>query len=354
MRTNTVLRGIGVVLGLALIAGAFVLAYVITPDYVKRLPDDTDVTRSYTGTFKTLIDAQEVAKGNLAAAIKRDVPMAVERTVKTEKTSGDKALVSDSRSTTAAGNPVEKTDWKYAVDRKTLEAIADHPADWEVVDAQGLTVSWPLDAKKKTYTGWRPETQTTTPLTYARTESKSGVSTYVYEAKLPPTRITDSQVLASLPPAVPQSTLALVARLGTLPPEAAQQFAALLPTLGDPVPLAYTLESSDTFWIHAETGIVVDTQRTQKRVAGVITPGTGAFVPLLPVSDVSYQQTPKSVEDAADDAEDAHDGIMLVGTILPIVLGVVGALVIAASLLIRRRRPRETPAPPANTPPANA
>lgn len=102
MRTNTVLRGIGVVVGLALIASAFVLAYVITPDYVKRLPDDTDVTRSYTGTFRTLVDAQEVAKGNIAAAIKRDVPMAVERTVKTEKTSGNKALVSDSRTTTAA------------------------------------------------------------------------------------------------------------------------------------------------------------------------------------------------------------------------------------------------------------
>lgn len=348
MRTNTVLRGIGVVVGLALIASAFVLAYVITPDYVKRLPDDTDVTRSYTGTFRALVDAQEVAKGNLAAAIKRDVPMAVERTVKTEKTSGNKALVSDSRTTTAAGNQVEKTDWKYAVNRKTLESTTSHPADWAVIDAQGLTVSWPLDAKKKTYTGWRPETQTTTPLTYTRTETKSGVSTYVYEAHLPPTRITDSQVLASLPPAVPQATLALVAQLGTLSPTARQQFAALLPTLGDPVPLAYTLESADTFWIHAETGIVVDTQRSQQRVAGVIAPGSGAFLPLLPVSDVSYQQTPKSVDDAADDANDAHDGIMLVGTILPIVVGVVGALLIAAVLLIRRRRPRGTPTPPAD------
>lgn len=217
-----------------------------------------------------------------------------------------------------------------------------------MTDAQGLTVSWPLDAKKKTYTGWRPETQTTTPLTYARTETKSGVSTYVYEAHLPPTRITDSQVLASLPPAVPQATLALVGQLGTLSPTARQQFAALLPTLGDPVPLAYTLESADTFWIHAETGIVVDTQRSQQRVAGVIAPGSGAFLPLLPVSDVSYQQTPKSVDAAADDANDAHDGIMLVGTILPIVVGVVGALLIAAVLLIRRRRPRGTPTPPAN------
>ncbi|MFF7249602.1 DUF3068 domain-containing protein [Embleya sp. NPDC008237] len=347
MRTNMLLRGVGIVVGLVLIAGAFVLAYVITPNYLVRLPDDTDAKRSYTGSFRTLLDAQEVAKGNLVTAVKRDVPLAVERTVKVEETSGDTALVSDSRTTTAAGNPVEKTDWRYAVDRKTLQP-AGHPANWTVVDARGLTVSWPFGAKKKTYTGWRPETGTTTPLTYVRTESKSGVDTYVYEAHLPATRITDSQVLAGLPPAVPQATLASVAQLGPLPPATKQQLAALLPTLGNPVPLSYTLESADTFWIEPETGIVIDTKRSQQRVAGVVAPGNGAFLPLLPVSDVVYQQTPGSVKAAADDAEDGHDAIVLVGTILPIVAGVVGALLIAAALLIRRRRPRGTPTPAAD------
>ncbi|MFD0526963.1 porin PorA family protein [Kitasatospora arboriphila] len=179
---------------------AFVLAFFVTPTYVERLPGDTDVTRSYTGSFKTLLDAQEVAKGNLLSAVKRDVPMAVERTVKVLDTTDDTALVSDSRTTTAAYRAVEKTTWQYAVDRKTLEATTDHPSGWTVVDAKGLTVSWPIGAKKQTYTGWRPETGTTTPLTYTRTESRSGVSTYVYLARLPATRITDAQVLAGLPP----------------------------------------------------------------------------------------------------------------------------------------------------------
>lgn len=162
MRTNMVLRGVGVVVGLVLIAGAFVLAFFVTPNYVARLPDDTDANRSYTGTFKTLLDAQEVAKGNLLSAVKRNVPLAIERTVKVRDTSDNTALVSDSRTTTAAGNAVEKTTWQYAVNRKTLEPATDHPASWTVVDAQGLTVSWPFGAKKQTYTGWRPETRTTT------------------------------------------------------------------------------------------------------------------------------------------------------------------------------------------------
>lgn len=352
MRMNTVFRGIGVVVGLALIAAAFVLAYIVTPDYVKRLPSDTDTTRSYAGTFRTLVDAREVAKGNVAGAIKTNVPLSVQRTVKVEKTSGNTALVSDSRTTAAAGTTVEKTDWKYAVNRQTLEATTSHPSGWQVIDAKGLTVSWPLGAQKKTYVGWRPETETTTPLTYTRSESKSGVGTYVYDAHLPPTRITDAQVLASLPPAVPKATLALVGQLGTLTPQAKQQLATLLQTMPDPVPLAYTLESTDTFWIHPETGIVIDTQRAQQRVAGIVDPGSGAFLPLLPVSDVTYQQTPKSVTDAANDAKDAHDLITFLGTTLPVIVGIVGALLIAAVLLIRRRRPRGTATPPPTTPPS--
>jgi len=346
MGMNKVLRGVAVGVGVILIAGAFVLAYVITPNYVARLPGDTDHNRSYAGTFKTLLDAQEVAKGNLVTAVKQNVPLAIERTVKVTDTSGNTALVSDSRTTSAAGNQVEKTTWQYALNRKTLEPATSHPASWTVVDAQGLTVSWPLGAEKKTYTGWRPETKTTTPLTYTRTEDKSGLSTYVYEASLPPTRITDSQVLAGLPPAVPQKTLALVAQLGTLSAASRQQLAALLPTLGDPVPLAYTLQSADTFWIEPETGIVVDTQRNQQRTAGVVAPNGGAFLPLLPVSDVTYQQTPASVKDAASDASDGRDAIQLFGTILPIVAGVVGALLIAGAFLIRRRRTPSAPSAP--------
>ncbi|MEV7182153.1 porin PorA family protein [Kitasatospora sp. NPDC093679] len=351
MRTNMVLRGVGVVVGLVLIAGAFVLAFFVTPTYVERLPGDTDATRSYTGSFKTLLDAQEVAKGNLLSAVKRDVPMAVERTVKVLDTSDGTALVSDSRTTTAAGRAVEKTTWQYAVDRKTLEATTDHPSGWTVVDAKGLTVSWPIGAKKQTYTGWRPETGTTTPLTYARTESRSGVSTYVYLARLPATRITDAQVLAGLPQAVPKSTLALVAQVGTLSAEAKQKLAALLPTLPDPVPLTYTLQSADTFWIEPETGIVVDTQRSQQRTAGVVAPGDGAFLPLLPVSDVSYRQTPASVQDAANDAKDGRNAISLLGTTLPVVLGVVGAVLVALSLLVRRRGNRGGAAPAGPTAP---
>ncbi|MEZ0092197.1 DUF3068 domain-containing protein [Streptacidiphilus sp. EB129] len=348
MQASKVVRVIAGVVGVILIAGAFVLSFVITPDVVARLPSDTNAHRTYTGTFATLLDARAVAEGNLLAAFKQNVPMTVDRSVVVQSTSGDTALVSDSRTTSAQGVPVEKTTWSYALDRKTLEPASSHPKSWSVVNASGLTVSWPLGAKKTTYTGWVPETATTAPVTYSRTETRSGLTTYVYQAGIPATRITDSQVLAGLPPAIPEQTLALAVQVSSAPPAQKAQLAALLPKLGNPVPLAYTLQGADTFWVEPETGVVIDVKRSQQRMAGVVSPVGGTFIPLLPVADVSYQQTSAAVSSAVHDANNGRDAISLFGTILPIVAGVVGALLLAGAFLFGRRRAghgRPTPTP---------
>lgn len=338
---SKVLRGTAIVLGVLLIAAAFVLAFVITPNYVARLPDDTDAKRSYTGTFASILDAQALAQGNSAAAFKHNVPVSVEREVRVLKTSDDSALVSDARTTAAAGTPVEKTVWNFALDRRSLEPVGTHPKDWpDVIDAHGLTVSWPFGADKKSYTGWVPESATTTSVDFRRTENTSGLDAYVYQAKINATRISDAQVLAGLPKALPQSLLKPLAASLPGTAEAKQQLAQLLPTLSDPVPLSYTIAGTDTFWVEPETGVVVDLERTQQRVAGIVVPKSGAFVPLVPVVDVSYRQTPDAVRAAVDDAKDGRSGIRLVGTTLPIVIGVVGALLLLAGLLLRRRRPR--------------
>ncbi len=335
-----VLRTGAVVLGVLLIAAAGVTAFFITPHYVSRLPGDAKAQRSYSGTFKTLLDPQAVAQGNLVAALKQNVPLTVDRSVKVERTSGDTALVSDARTTSAAGTTVEKTLWQYALDRRNLEPVAKHPGDWTVVDAHGLTVSWPIGAKKKTYTGWVPETASTTPVTFTRTENHAGIPTYVYQVNAAPAPIADAQVLAPLPKALPQSLLKLVATLGPLTPEAKLQLTALLPTLGDPVPLSYTQQENDSFWVEPETGVVIDAVRSQQRNAGVRNPNGGAFIPLLPVIDASYQQTPKSVQDAVHDAQKGRKSIELYGTTLPVIAAVLGLVLVVGGLLLGRRARR--------------
>ncbi|MEZ0067999.1 hypothetical protein ABIA32_004023 [Streptacidiphilus sp. MAP12-20] len=336
MLANKALRVVALVLGLVLIAGAFVLAFAITPSLVARLPSDTNAQRSYAGTFKTLLDPRAVARGNLAAAFKTNVPLTVDRTVTVKSTSGGTALVADKRTTSEAGNVLEQTSWQYALDRKSLEPVANHPKSWSVVDAKGLTVSFPFGAAKQTYTGWVPETLTTTPVTYVRTESKSGLSTYVYQSAYGPSRITDSQVLAALPPSIPRQTLALAVNFG--PASAAQkaQLAALLPRLSDPVPLAYTLQGSDTFWVDPETGVVIDVQRSQTRTVGLAVPGSSTFIPLFPVADYTYGQTAAGTQAALHDANKGRDALSLFGTILPIVAGLVGAVLVGGVLFLVR------------------
>ncbi|WP_035844435.1 porin PorA family protein [Kitasatospora azatica] len=343
MQRPNILRTCALVVGVLLIAGAFLTAFWITPTYVARLPDDVDVQRPLAGTFKTLLDGQALAQGSLATALKHDVPLTIDRQVKVLKTAENTALVSDARTTSAAGTKVEQTTWQYAVDRRSLEPSSHHPSNWSVVDAHGLTISFPFGAQKKTYTGWVPETATTTPVTYTRAEQRSGLQTYVYQASVTATRITDSQVLAGLPKALPQNLLKLLVEFGPLTPDQQQKLTALLPALGDPAPLSYTLQGSDTFWVEPETGAVLDIQRSQQRIAAVTAPD-GSLVPLLPVIDADYRQTPAAVSDAVSDAKDGRDAIQLAGTTLPIIAGILGALLILGALFIpRRRRPESAP-----------
>ncbi|NUR26244.1 MAG: DUF3068 domain-containing protein [Catenulispora sp.] len=325
------------VVGVISLVAAALMAWLVTPKWVARVPSGRAIDRTYEGTFQSLLDASAVAGGNLAQAVKTNVPMTVAQHVKVEKTSGNTALVSDSRTTTAAGTAVEQTKWEYAVDRRSLEAVSSHPSDWIVVPAQGLTVSWPFGAEKKTYQGWSPETRTTAPLNYLREEKKQGLTTYVYQAKAPAAKIVDDQILAALPKALPQALLKQLAQGGAVPAAQAAQLGQILPQLSDPVPLTYTFQDDSTFWIDPSTGLVIDVQRTQQRVAAIALP-TGTAIPLLPVVAASYRDTEASSKKAADDARDGRTVIRWLGVWVPIILLVLGVVLLALAVLLPGRR----------------
>ncbi len=330
------------VVGVLSLVAAALMAWWITPSYVARIPDGKNISRTYEGTFQSLLDPTALASGNLLGAIKQNVPMSVAQDVKVEKTSGGKALISDSRTTSAGGTKVEQTKWEYAVDRKSLEAVSGHPSSWNVIPAQGLTVSWPFGAKKKNYQGWTPETQTVATLTYLRSEKKQGITTYAYEAKVPPTKIVDPQILATLPKQLPSSLLKLLGTAGALPAAQAGQLAQILPELPAEVTLAYTFQDDSTFWIDPNTGLVIDVQRNQQRIAAIALPN-GTTVPLIPAVAATYQTAPASAQKAADDARHGRTVIRWLGVYLPIILLALGfvLLVLAGGLgLLRGRRQR--------------
>jgi len=326
-------------LGVLSLAAAAILAWVVVPDR-KQLPADTDTSRQFSGTAKLLLNPQALATGDLRSAVLINVPVTAQRTVKATATEGEAAEVSDTRVlSTGTGAQVGRTEATYAVDRKSLEAASDPPSSWQVVPHEGLTVSWPIGAKKQDYTAWVNETKSTTTARFVREENKGGVDTYVYEADVATAPVKDEQVLGALPKGLPVSAVTALASALPLPPDAKALLAQALPALPDPVPLNYTYEAKSTFWVEPTTGLVVDTERAEIRKAGMVL-RTGGALPGIPVYDVATNFTEQSVNEAAADANDAKNSIDLYSTTLPLILLGVGlvALVAGVALLLAGRR----------------
>jgi hypothetical protein len=341
------------VLGVLCLAAAAILKWVVEPNQA-QVPSDENTTRQYDGKAAILLNPQALSSGDLKSALLIDTPVTASRNVKALATSGGTAQLQETRTlTTADGTPVGSTQANYAVDRKTLQATSDHPSSWQVAPATGLTVSWPIGADKKDYTGWVQETQTTTPLKYLRQEKKQGLTTYVYQAKTQPAPTKDPQVLSTLPTQLQVSTLQALSAVLPISPQVKAQLGALLPQLTQPVPVSYTYEVMSTYWVEPTTGLVVDTQREEIRMAGITVAGQ-TIAAILPVSDVTIGYTSNSVDNAASDAKDKKNTIDLFSMTLPLILLIVGIVALLAALLVfllSRRRARAARRPTGGYPP---
>jgi hypothetical protein len=268
------------------------------------------------------------------------------------QTSGDTARIQDTRTIATSGTTVSTTSWQYAVDRSSLQATSSHPGGWKVTPATGLTVSWPLGAKKQTYTGWVPLTGTTTPLTYAKQAQQGGITTYEYHAAVPPTPIKDPQVLASLPAAIPAALLTRLSASGVLPAGDAAALAKAYPHATS-IPLGYTYQASNNYFVAPSTGLVVNVSNSETEMGGIALPG-GKIIPLFPVLADTYHASPSSLSAAVTDANNGSSAITTWGVAVPIAAASVGfLLVLLAILLWLRGRARGRPVeyvPPARHP----
>ncbi len=331
------------VVGVVFLVAAGLLAFWITPQYIARLPGDSNTTRTYGGQIAVVVIPTALQQGDLAGAIKRRLPETVNRHVQVSQTSGNTALVKDTITATTSGQPVGAISSQYALDRRSLEATASHPTDWTVTDAKGLTVSWPIGAKQQNYTGWVPFTETTTQLKYVRQEQHGGVNTYVYQATVPAAPIKNPQVLAALPKALPVSVLQAAGSAGLVSASQLASLAKLFPGAAQ-IPLGYTYQATTTYWVAPATGIVVDLSTSQKEMAGISLPN-GKVVGLIPVLADSFKYTPGSVQAAVNDANNGSNTINALGVTIPIIAAAAGlVLVVIAIILWIRGRERGTAA----------
>ena len=353
MRKTAISSG---VIGLVLLIAAGLMAWWITPSYIARVPSDYNTTRTYDATIRTLFNPAALATGNLAGAIKTGLPATISETVKVQQTSGNTALVQDTRNITVAGSTVGQTVSPYALDRQTLEATSSHPGNWSVIPATGLTVSWPFGAKQQNYTGWVYQTNTTTTLRYVKQAQQGGINTYEYQATVPPTPIKNPQLLASLPKSLPVSLLPSLRAAGLISPTVLASLAHAFPNATS-VPLAYTYQSANTYYVAPATGLVVNVSNNETEMGGIALPN-GQILPVLPVLAYTYHATPASLSDAVNDANSGSSTITTLGVTGPITAAAVGfvLLVLAAFLWIRggsKGRPAGTARPERHPAPAS-
>jgi hypothetical protein len=324
-------------IGLILLVAAALMAWWITPSYIARMPGGYNTTRTYDATVRSLFNPAALAAGNLAGAIKTGLPATISENVKVQQTSGNTALVRDTRTITVAGSLAGQTVSPYALDRQTLQATSSHPGSWSVTPATGLTVSWPLGAKQQDYTGWVSQTYTTTTLRYAGQAQQGGINTYVYKATVPPTPIKNPQLLASLPKSLPVSFLPRLQAAGLISAANAASLATVFPGATS-VPLAYTYQASNTYYVAPGTGLVVNLSNHETQMGGIALPG-GKVIPLIPVLAYTYHASPASLSAAVNDANNGSDTISTWGVVAPIAAAAAGfALIVLAVFLWMRGR----------------
>ena len=342
-------------LGLILLVVAALLSWWITPSYIARMPGNYDKTRTYDATIRTLFNPAALATGNLAGAIKTGLPATITESVKVQQTSGNTALVQDTRKIMVSGTMVGETISPYALDRQTLAPVSSHPANWSVIPAQGLTVSWPLGAKQQNYTGWVYQTYTTTTLKYITQVQQGGINTYEYQATVPPTPIKNPQLLASLPKSLPVSLLPRLSAAGLISPSALAGLAKAFPGLAS-VPLGYTYQSANTYYVAPGTGLVVNVSNNETETGGIALPN-GTIIPVLPVLAYTYHATPASLSAAVNDANSGSSAITTWGVTVPITAAVVGFVLVLLSVFLwmrggSRGRPTDTAHPERHPAPA--
>jgi Porin PorA len=358
------------VAGVLSLLAAAVSVWVVAPGQV-RLGGDATLVRVFSGSAKVLVDPAALARGEVAAALRRDARLTAGRIMRAQATDGSVVQVRDTWIVKAGhadwtsygrfadydGAEVSRLETSYAVDRVSMQAADSHPRDWSVADHRGLALDWPTGARPKDYPGWVPETAGTTTLHFigrgrhstSRYVASSPVprttyDTYRYQSTVEPTPITDQRVLAGLPRSLPVATVSALAAM-LLPAGPLGQLTQALSGLTGTVPVDYTYAATASYAVEPTSGIVVGSSRTEIRRMNLSLP-SGAAAPPIVISEVSFEQRCNHIECAAVEAWQAIDRNRLWRTTVPVLLLTVGAIGltvtgVARFLLCRPSQPRQ-------------
>jgi hypothetical protein len=333
------------VFGVLLIVAAAVVRFVVVPS-VTKLPTDLDVTLEFEGTYNGINPA--VLSGGATEVLAEDVPIVASRTVTSESVEGDTEIVRRADERTVGDGDPALTEVFFAVDRETAEAGPAPDGEERVTDAEGLVFTLPVDPSTEdgTYEYWDQNTLQSAPLTYEGEETFGGRDVYRYES-VSEGELANPAAL-NLPTSLPKDTLAALAPGldGLVSPELLAALPAVLPSLPAEIPIAWASRTTTFVDADQELGATIAGGSTQE-VTGSL--DLGVTTVDVPFAEIAIYSTDDSIDTRGDQVGDDSSLLNLVGTVLPIVLLVLGVLLLAAALLLARRAATRTAAPAEGT-----
>ena len=307
-------RDVGAVLaglGTLLIVMAVVLPTYIVGQVVK-FPLSEYETATLTGTGMSYFSATKVATVT-------GVDVRATYTIK-----GDPAAGSSSTAVwnefsyvydTTNKQPVQMMTRRFAFDRKSAELVnccgANVNSNSHIKQSGVVGYVFPMNTQPKTYQVFDTTLNKPVPFTYAGTATVGGIKTYKFVENVPPTKIGFSP-LSSTQPEYYQIHL--------------------------------------TYWVDPDTGALLNVNEDQK--VFLRDPATGAQTTVLFGGDL--QATPASVAQIVKLDSDGRNKLSLLSTILPIVIGIVGAAALIAGILLARKTREEEEIAVGNTTPESA
>jgi Porin PorA len=199
---------------------------------------------------------------------------------------------------------------RFAFDRKTADLVncCGSNINGQVVKQSGIIgYVFPFGTKKQTYQVFDITLNKPMPFVYSGTATIHGIQTYKFVENVPPTQFVTLTV--------PGSFVGMSA-----PSVRAPEY--------DQIHLIY--------YVDPETGGLIDVNEHQTLT--LHNPSTGAQA--LVLFDANLIATPASLNYIVGLDNDGRNKLNLIDTVLPLVLGIVGALLLVAGILLARRGAR--------------
>ena len=204
---------------------------------------------------------------------------------------------------------VQEMTRRFAFDRKTGQLVMCCGANVDgnsSVQQRGLVgYVFPIGTKKQTYQVFDVTLNKPVPFPYAGTTTVRGVTAYKFTEDVAPTQVATQTV--------PGSLVGMTAASVTLPEY---------------------YEIHLTYYVDPVTGALINVQEHQ--TVSLRNPSTGAQALLL--FDANLKVTPSSLTTIVKLDTDGRSKLNLLKVVLPLVLGIVGVIALAAGLILGRRR----------------